>query len=183
LRERLEDIRVFANFFLTNVNSELAKDIRGITPEVEKVFVEYSWPGNLREMNNVIRRAALLAESNMITVESLPEEMALYPDSLRDVENQQVYHNGENLKTTALQAEYHTILRVLQQVNFNKSKAALLLNIDRKTLYSNNKSALPRDNCLHTMQLIFRGADTVLADDLPGIFFVIRSWFIFAEIR
>lgn len=141
LRERNEDIMIFANFFLQKVNSELVKNIDGFVPEVEKIFLDYNWPGNLREMNNVIKRAALLANKNMITLETLPQEMVFHAkfnlqEDKTDARVSLLAKGLPELKSAALNAEYEKILEVLRKVNFNKSKAAIILNIDRKTLYN-----------------------------------------------
>jgi two-component system response regulator HydG len=144
LRERNEDIMIFANFFLQKANAELGRTIQGFVPEVEKVFTDYTWPGNLREMNNVIKRATLLTNKNMITLETLPQEIIFQSkfnvaaDDHRD--SPLALKGVHELKSAAMHAEYEKILEVLRKVNFNKSKAALLLNIDRKTLYNKMKS-------------------------------------------
>ncbi|MES2516231.1 MAG: sigma-54 dependent transcriptional regulator [Bacteroidota bacterium] len=143
LRERNEDIMVFAEFFLKNANVELNKSIDGFTPEVEKIFLDYNWPGNLREMNNVIKRAALLTSKESITVETLPQEIIFQSKFNLVEENKDTslhVKNMPDLKSAALHAEYEKILEVLRKVNFNKSKAALILNIDRKTLYNKMKT-------------------------------------------
>jgi two-component system response regulator HydG len=143
LRERNEDIMVFAEFFLKNANVELNKNIDGFAPDVEKIFLDYNWPGNLREMNNVIKRAALLTSKESITVETLPQEI-IFQSKFNLVEENKDHtahvKNMPDLKSAALHAEYEKILEVLRKVNFNKSKAALILNIDRKTLYNKMKT-------------------------------------------
>jgi two-component system response regulator HydG len=145
LRERQQDIMVFAEFFLKNATEELNKNIEGFVPEVEKVFLDYSWPGNLREMNNVIKRAALLANKTHITLETLPHEIIFHSkfsmaEDRNDLKNALISKGMPELKSAALHAEYEKILEVLRKVNFNKSKAANLLNIDRKTLYNKMKT-------------------------------------------
>ncbi|MFL5753673.1 MAG: sigma-54-dependent transcriptional regulator [Bacteroidia bacterium] len=143
LRERNQDIMIFARFFLQNANSELGKNIEGFVPEVEKVFLDYNWPGNLREMNNVIKRAALLTSKDMITLETLPQEIIFQSKfSLAEDgrENTLLQKGMPDLKSAALHAEYEKILEILRKVNFNKSKAAMMLNIDRKTLYNKMKT-------------------------------------------
>jgi two-component system response regulator HydG len=143
LRERNEDIMLFAEFFLKNANTELNKDIKGFVPEVEKIFLDYNWPGNLREMNNIIKRAALLTSKDTITLETLPQEI-IFQSKFNLVEDTKEtstsYKDMPDLKSAALHAEYEKILEVLRKVNFNKSKAALILNIDRKTLYNKMKT-------------------------------------------
>lgn len=143
LRERNDDIMLFAEFFLKHANDELNKKITGFVPDVENVFLEYSWPGNLREMNNIIKRAALLTSKNVITLETLPQEIIFQAKfNLGDEPREQArkYKDVPDLKTTALHAEYEKIMEVLREVNFNKSKAAIMLNIDRKTLYNKMKT-------------------------------------------
>lgn len=145
LRERNQDIMIFADFFLQNASAELNKTIDGFVPEVEKVFLEYSWPGNLREMNNVIKRAALLSNKNLITLETLPQEIVFQSkfnmtEDKSENKNQLVAKGLPELKSAALNAEYEKILEVLRKVNFNKSKAAIMLDIDRKTLYNKMKT-------------------------------------------
>lgn len=143
LRERNEDIMLFAEFFLKNANAELNKKIEGFVPEVEKIFLDYNWPGNLREMNNIIKRAALLTSKDVITLETLPQEI-IFQSKFNLIEDNKdnIIHSKDmpDLKSAALHAEYEKILEVLRKVNFNKSKAALILNIDRKTLYNKMKT-------------------------------------------
>ncbi len=143
LRERNDDILIFAGFFLKNANAELGKNIQGFSPEVEKTFLDYNWPGNLREMNNIIKRAALLTSKEFITIETLPQEIIFQSKfNLIEEETESNSHakTAPDLKSIALHAEYEKILEVLRKVNFNKSKAAIVLNIDRKTLYNKMKT-------------------------------------------
>jgi two-component system, NtrC family, response regulator HydG len=141
LRERKEDLPVFANHFLQQCNAELGKNITGFEKEVTDLFLQYEWPGNLREMRNVIRKAALLCSGNVINSKSIPSELCRSSARLSmNFEAKQA--KGElkgNLRSAAFMAEYQIILSALQKVNFNKSKAAELLNIDRKTLYNKLK--------------------------------------------
>ncbi|HMK05142.1 MAG TPA: sigma-54 dependent transcriptional regulator [Ferruginibacter sp.] len=145
LSKRKDDIPLFADFFLQNTRTELGKSIHGFEEEVMQIFINYSWPGNLRELRNVIRRAALVTDTHKITVQSLPFEIMPVNDKTyvpashfqkRPFDDGPGSKKGIFLKDTAAKAEYESILNALQQVNFNKSKAAELLNIDRKTLYN-----------------------------------------------
>ncbi len=135
LRERQEDIPLFAAFFLEKVCQELNKKLSGFDEEVNQLFLSYGWPGNLREFRNVIRRAGLLSPQGKITVNVLPWEIigdkGKAPAAIAH-EN----HPPLDLKDAAAQAEYETIMNVLKQVKFNKTKAAEVLKIDRKTLYN-----------------------------------------------
>ncbi|MDZ4793723.1 MAG: sigma-54 dependent transcriptional regulator [Bacteroidota bacterium] len=145
LRERREDISLFADFFLQKVCKELNKHLDGFDEEVVQLFLNYDWPGNLREFRNVIRRAGLLSTSGKITSNVLPWEILgnpskpLYNPSpvIQDGINEQGRHHPvTDLKDAASQAEYEAIMNVLKQVKFNKTKAAEVLKIDRKTLYN-----------------------------------------------
>jgi len=151
LRNRGKDILAFAEYFLQLSALELNKELESFSDEVIACFLEYPWPGNVRELKNVIRRASLLTESHKIVeAKSLPleiTEMSNMFSGAREGAREQVApreeENGSlktNLKNAALEAEYETILQVLKQVNFNKTKAAKILNIDRKTLYNKMKA-------------------------------------------
>jgi two-component system response regulator HydG len=127
LRKRRDDIMLFVHHFLNQANSDLKKQIGSFDPDVEAVFLEYSWPGNLREMKNIIKRATLLASGNKITLNEIPVE--IYTRS--KVNDEFSLFNKSD--------ESEIIQRVLEATNFNKSKAARMLKIDRKTLYNKLK--------------------------------------------
>lgn len=162
IRERKEDLMVFAQFFLDKTNEELGKKVKGFSQDVVKAFHDYPWPGNLREMRNVIRRATLLSETDVVEASTLPFELINYsrllfnePSNAAPIPVQEPprYYippqpvvsvpaqlpTKVDLKSTALDAEYEMILNVLKQVKFNKTKAAEVLGIDRKTLYNKMK--------------------------------------------
>jgi two-component system response regulator HydG len=142
LRDRGADVMAFAEYFLQIANQELGKSILGFSDEVTESFMTYQWPGNLRELNNVIKRASLLTPGTHIEAKSLPQEI-VNNIRLSFSENSSLsnrLNSGPNLKSAALEAEYETIINVLKQVNFNKTKAAQILNIDRKTLYNKMKA-------------------------------------------
>ena len=143
LRNRKDDIILFADFFLKKTNAELEKNIEGYEDEVLQMFTNYTWPGNLREFRNVVRRAVLLTQSGKIAAKVLPWEISnasgnpMIPAS-EDSGNTAPVNTDKkmDLKDTASKAEYEAIMNVLKQVNFNKTKAAEILKIDRKTLYN-----------------------------------------------
>ncbi len=142
LRNRKEDIPLFAEFFLGETMQELNKDLEGFDDQVMQMFVQYNWPGNLREFKNVIRRCALLTDKGYIAASSLPFEISngesvggRQPLNINDLGKRSL-----DLKDSASKAEYETIMHVLKEVNFNKTKAAEVLKIDRKTLYNKIKS-------------------------------------------
>ncbi|MEP6846559.1 MAG: sigma-54 dependent transcriptional regulator [Panacibacter sp.] len=153
LRHRKDDIISFANFFLAKTNTELNKEVTGFDDKVVNMFLNYSWPGNLREFRNVVRRSVLLTPGGTtIKAETLPWEITGNVQESIHAPNDTAYltQNGavnpmpiaqaepkdHDLKSTAVRAEYETIMNLLKQVNYNKKKAAEMLNIDRKTLYN-----------------------------------------------
>ncbi|MCZ4243412.1 sigma-54-dependent transcriptional regulator [Pedobacter punctiformis] len=144
LKKRGNDILIFADKFLAIANQELNKNIKGFSDSVKECFLNYSWPGNVRELKNVIRRVALLTDTNTIQVDVLPLELAnnaKFYDSDKPLiqAKAKLVEKPKDLKNAAQEAEYDTILNVLKEVNFNKTKAAKILKIDRKTLYNKIK--------------------------------------------
>jgi two-component system, NtrC family, response regulator HydG len=138
LRERKEDILIFANYFLEKANQALHKNVKSFSPEVLTQITNYFWYGNLRELNNVVRRAVLLTVGDEVQSDSLPQEIIQAHSSLTlpgDLADDGV----GLLKSIAGSAERQAIIDVLEKVNYNKSKAAELLKIDRKTLYNKLK--------------------------------------------
>ena len=127
LRERREDIQLFAHHFLCQSNTDLNKSVLGFDPDVEAVFMNYAWPGNLREMKNVIKRATLLAAGQQISLNEIPSE--IYKQQKNEDRFQLFNEKNEN----------ELIRNVLETVGYNKSRAARLLKIDRKTLYNKLK--------------------------------------------
>ncbi|MEN0052897.1 MAG: sigma-54 dependent transcriptional regulator [Mucilaginibacter sp.] len=147
LRERGNDIMLLAEHFLKIANAELGRNVTSFSPEVVDCFMNYRWQGNIRELKNVIRRAALLAEDNEITMKALPLEISNFKAPVYEPayaapqqEAAEAKEARHDLKNAALEAEYETIIKVLREVNFNKTKAAEILNIDRKTLYNKMKA-------------------------------------------
>jgi two-component system, NtrC family, response regulator HydG len=135
LRERKQDIETFSNFFLAKANEELEKSISHIPTVVMNSFMNYPWPGNIREIKNVIRRAVLLSRGNELQMESMPVEIALAGSNVEIVEN----NEKDDLRSQTEKSEKEIIISTLQKVKNNKSKAAKLLQIDRKTLYNKLK--------------------------------------------
>ncbi len=140
LRERKSDIKIFATHFLKVANQDLNKEVEGFDSEVLSKMKDYYWHGNLRELYNVVKRAVLLCQSDKITEECLPEDIKspifLGPAGLDGASN----HESGNLKSVSKVAERDAIISVLEKTGYNKTKAADVLNIDRKTLYNKMKS-------------------------------------------
>lgn len=130
LSERKNDILIFANHFLEMANSDLEKDVLGFSPDVTDLFLTYDWPGNLREMKNIIKRSVLLSRGDTVLKEVLPQEM--FENNFQD-------KNESEFLLYSSKDEEKAILEALEKVKFNKTKAAQLLGIDRKTLYNKIK--------------------------------------------
>ncbi|MBL0912380.1 MAG: sigma-54-dependent Fis family transcriptional regulator [Bacteroidia bacterium] len=129
LRNRKDDLPLFAGSFLELANAELGKHVKGFSREVMQKFMEYPWPGNLREFKNVIKRSVLLSRSDMVELNALPSE-------LRSEHFEIPVENTVDLKVISEDIEKKKIVEALEKVKYNKSKAAQMLNIDRKTLYN-----------------------------------------------
>ncbi|MTI21334.1 sigma-54-dependent Fis family transcriptional regulator [Fulvivirga sp. RKSG066] len=144
LRERKSDIMVFANHFLQIANDQLDKNVEGFDEQVEDKLKNYYWHGNLRELQNVIKRAVLLTNGDKVEMESLPSEI-ISPDYLSGsfdsgTSNSDKPQDLTNLKAVSESAERTAIINVLEKTGYNKTKAAEVLNIDRKTLYNKLKA-------------------------------------------
>jgi two-component system, NtrC family, response regulator HydG len=124
LKDRNEDLLVFADFFLEKANQQLNKEVIGFSQEVISVFNKYNWPGNLRELQNIIKRATLLTQGDFIEKNVLPIEL----------------FQTNQIQNFALSgSEKESIILALEKVKNNKSEAAILLQISRKTLYNKLK--------------------------------------------
>jgi two-component system response regulator HydG len=133
LREREDDLFEFLDHFKNTANRELNKNIKGFDDSVIQIFQQYDWPGNLREMKNVVKRAILLTPGDKVTLQAIPAEMieSVRNAALMKEKSAPVY----DLKILQEAQEKEMIVKTLQEVRYNKSKAARILNIDRKTLY------------------------------------------------
>ncbi|MES2279349.1 MAG: sigma-54 dependent transcriptional regulator [Bacteroidota bacterium] len=130
LRDRNSELDNFIRHFIQLSNNELDRRVKDISPDVKAILHQYDWPGNLRELKNVIKRMVLLTNDDIAGTTALPDEMLWNISS-----------NSANVPESDLKAQNEVnekvlIQKTLQQVKYNKSKAAKLLNIDRKTLYS-----------------------------------------------
>ncbi len=130
LKDRCEDILLFANLFLDQANREMGKHLIGFDDRACRLLQDYSWPGNLRQMKNTIRRATLLAEGPYITPDELSELKD--PASAPPIPSATLPLRNE-------ETEKQHIIEALRQTGHNKSRAAVLLGIDRKTLYNKLK--------------------------------------------
>jgi two-component system response regulator HydG len=128
LTEREEDLMIFADYFLEKANQQLNKDIIGFSPEVITIFQKYNWPGNLRELQNCVKRATLLSRGNYIESDVLPAE---FFQTQKQQDSNDTFSLSDN--------EKEAIIYALSKTQNNKSEAAKLLKITRKTLYNKLK--------------------------------------------
>lgn len=132
LRERREDIPLLCTYFIDQCNYELGTDVSGIEPEVLQVFNHYSWPGNVRELKNTIERVCLDTRRGPIRLGKLPK-------SILQKSGDKAAGEDLSLATHLDNAEKEFILRILQQVRWNRNQAAKLLGIHRTSLYAKMK--------------------------------------------
>lgn len=123
LSERGSDLFLFADLFIHHANEELNRTVEGFDSDAAELLASHSWPGNLRELNNVVKRAVLLTRGNKITTTELTQAMG----QIR-TDNVLQLHDEDT--------ERQRIITALQQTNGNKAKAARLLGVDRKTIYN-----------------------------------------------
>jgi two-component system response regulator HydG len=129
LRDRIEDLQLFIDYFINEVNIELNKRVENVNSDVLNLMQQYEWPGNIRELKNIIRRGVLLSTTNLIEPKDLPNDM------FKQKTNNNIIDTID-LKLTHEQIEKDHIIRALEATKYNKTKAAQLLNIDRTTLYN-----------------------------------------------
>ncbi len=135
LREHKEDIPLLTEHILRDVNAKHGKHVRGIGSEVLDIFMSHTWPGNIRELRNVIERAAIMCEKDMITRSCLPDEFgrsaAKAPSDLSAIKFP--------IGTTVDAMERELILQTLGATGNNKTRASELLGISLKTLHNKLK--------------------------------------------
>lgn len=124
LRERGNDLFLFADLFIRQANEELQRHVEGFDASAAEMLVSCQWPGNLRQLNNVMKRAVLLTRGRLITTAELSQAMG---PVLQQPTTAPLHDEAD---------ERERIIQALQQTNGNKSKAARLLGIDRKTIYN-----------------------------------------------
>ncbi|RIH63393.1 sigma-54-dependent Fis family transcriptional regulator [Mariniphaga sediminis] len=137
LRKRQEDILFFADHFRKLANEELDQQVEQFSDDVREIFFRYEWPGNMREMKNVVKRAVLLSSGEILSSRALPEEIVQF-SSVQTFPGEGINENNQEqtLKKLTSGAEKEIIIKAIEAAGYNKSKAARTLNIDRKTLYN-----------------------------------------------
>ena len=126
MRQRKEDIPLLINHFIEKFNKLQLKDIEGVSAEVLSILVAYDWPGNIRELENIIERAFVLCSGRLINTDNLPEEITGCSVSI---------DKSTEMITVKRTTEKQAILNALKRNKFNRLAAARELNIHKTTLY------------------------------------------------
>jgi len=141
LRDRASDVILLAKYFISKNNSDFNKNIIDISPEAQNILTNYAWPGNIRELKNVMERACILCRGDVIEAKLLPVELSSDSSIPSKIIEEPVQQNAiptsiqTPVEDSSLQEmEKRHILKVLEKYNGNKSKTARILNISRSTL-------------------------------------------------
>jgi two-component system response regulator HydG len=126
LRERKDDVPLLASHFLKKFSHEKEKNVEGFSPEVMEIFLAHHWPGNIRELENVIEHAVIIAKHEKIVTKDLPQHLLQKPVSGQELITLQDY-------------ERDLILKTLEETRWNKNQTAKRLKINRATLYGKMK--------------------------------------------
>ncbi|UCG12680.1 MAG: sigma-54-dependent Fis family transcriptional regulator, partial [Deltaproteobacteria bacterium] len=127
LAERREDIPLLAHHFLGRYAETQAKSIKNFSDEAMEVLVHYEYPGNIRELQNIVERAVVLCNGEEILAKHLPQELGQY--------SFKVYRQSSRQFPTLEENEVEYVSWILKQVDGNKTKAAGILGIDRVSLW------------------------------------------------
>jgi transcriptional regulator with PAS, ATPase and Fis domain len=127
LRERTQDIPLLVDHFVGKFNQQFSKNIVGVSTDVLKLFMDYPWPGNVRQLEHTLEHAFILCRQSIITVNDLPPDFK----SLAVAESYSYPAGSEE--------ETEKIIRTLEKTRWNKARAARLLGISRKTMYRRMK--------------------------------------------
>jgi transcriptional regulator with PAS, ATPase and Fis domain len=136
LRDRKEDLPALIEHFIKLYSEENHKQVKTVSDNLTEILSGYDWPGNIRQLENIIERAVILDTDGMIGEDDLPElllEKRQIPK--REIKGIEI-SDAESLKDALKEPEKIYILKVLQQVGWNKKKAAVKLGVNRTTLYS-----------------------------------------------
>jgi DNA-binding NtrC family response regulator len=139
LRERFSDIPLLVEHFLQKSSTEFGRKIEGFTPEAMQLLQTHSWPGNIRELENIVQRAVLLTKSDWIDVPALPPQLQTQHNVTGSHGSQPLYLPGQTLREALDQPERQIILDVLRINSWNRNETAEQLGINRTTLYKKMK--------------------------------------------
>ncbi|AGH96381.1 sigma-54-dependent transcriptional regulator [Pseudobdellovibrio exovorus] len=139
LRERRTDIPLLLNHFMTQFNRNKSKTLTGFSHDAMKCLVGYSWPGNIRELENLIERLSILKGSGSIDVNDLPAKYRSAVANFAETGAVEIPENGLDFNSAVDQFENALILKALEKTSWNKNQAAQLLRLNRTTLVEKMK--------------------------------------------
>jgi len=135
LRERKEDIPALTDFFIDKFNRKLGREVRGVEQEVRDLFLRYPWPGNIREMENLLERMVLMSRGDTITAEDVPPEMhQALEEAERSLPDTPAHRFKEIIRSQTEEVERQMIARCLEECGGNVTHAARRLGLSRKGL-------------------------------------------------
>jgi DNA-binding NtrC family response regulator len=151
LRERIADIPLLIDFFLVKHNKRFKKNIRSVHSDALQIFTSYKWPGNIRELENVVERCVLFCDTETVSIEDLPpdligEDVNPSQPNMKDFSDLRP-ENGlkDQIKAATASLEKQLIHKALEQTGRNVTRAAQLLKISRKSLQTKMKEFGLRD--------------------------------------
>jgi DNA-binding NtrC family response regulator len=136
LRERLDDIPLLIDIFLDRLSQSHGKDIRGATPEVIEAFQNYSWPGNIRELENLIERAYILEQKTALTSNSFPGELFLFKGSNIKSSTETIPTMAEMRNQVLENAEIHYLREILSLNKGRIDKTASMAGLSSRQLHN-----------------------------------------------
>ena len=134
LQERAIDVPLLSHFFLDQVGRQMGKSLSGFTEEAMETLSEYAWPGNVRELRNAIEHACIICPNGMIDEAHLPKFTGGLPDGSDEIDRTSLVLDGGDHSIRALESQL--VSRVLEDTDWNISRSASILGINRTTLYN-----------------------------------------------
>jgi len=132
LRERKDDLDMLVDHFIRVYSKKNKKNVTSLADDVRKLFLEYNWPGNIRELENAIEGAVIMSKTPVINKRDLPNASKFVSEAMKPVD-------GRSLKEVLGRPEKELITSILQECNWNRNKAAATLGINRTTLFNKMK--------------------------------------------
>ena len=134
LADRIEDVRDLVQHFIVQFNREFKRNVQGVTPEAMECLLRYRWPGNIRELKNVIERVMILGERPWLDLTDLPEELVQHAGAAEEPEEHRIAPPSSGNGTSLRDMECTMVTKALERSEGNQSQAARLLGISRDAL-------------------------------------------------
>ncbi len=134
LRERKEDIPLLFHFFMESFNASRSVKLAGVSKDAMDILMNYTWPGNIRELENLVERLSILKAGGIVEVEDLPEKYRDMPSNQLDADNISIPESGLDFNNAVAAYENALILKALEKTGWNRNQAAMLLKLNRTTL-------------------------------------------------